>query len=234
MPVSRPKAGPSLLQDHASKKRVHEIAKEQESLASKALLERLQAAGVEVKTASSSVEESLALRALGGDGASAAVAPVATAVAEPPVAKPPAPAVVERPASTPPPAATPSPTSAPTRVPPPASATSTTPAAQVATLLLAVRPRAAAPTAAVSDPAPQASIATSAPPPAPDALLRPHDPPSRRPTRPPHPPRGWCRAPEHSRPRRRAPRPSGCDPRATRAQASVLPRAPLSRGAAAW
>jgi translation initiation factor IF-2 len=35
-----------------SKKRVHEIAKEQ-GVASKALIERLQAAGVEVKTASS-------------------------------------------------------------------------------------------------------------------------------------------------------------------------------------
>ena len=54
-----------------SKKRVHEIAKEQ-GVASKALIDRLQAAGVEVKTASSSVEESLALRALGADGATAA------------------------------------------------------------------------------------------------------------------------------------------------------------------
>ncbi len=54
-----------------SKKRVHEIAKER-GLPSKALIERLRAAGVEVKTASSSVEESLALRALGADGAAPA------------------------------------------------------------------------------------------------------------------------------------------------------------------
>ncbi len=118
-----------------SKKRVHEIAKEQ-GLASKALIERLRAAGVEVKTASSSVEESLALRALGGDSASAAAAPVATAVVEPPVAKPPTPPVVERPAPTPSPTSTPSPT----------------PLA-----------RTVAPAAAVSDPA-QASVATAPPP----------------------------------------------------------------------
>ncbi len=119
-----------------SKKRVHEIAKEQ-GVASKALIERLQAAGVEVKTASSSVEESLALRALGGDGASAAVAPVATAVAEPPAAKPATPPIVERPPPTP----------SPTSTPPPAPVARTVP-----------------PTAAVSDPAPQASVATAPPP----------------------------------------------------------------------
>jgi translation initiation factor IF-2 len=135
-----------------SKKRVHEIAKEQ-GVASKALIERLQAAGVEVKTASSSVEESLALRALGGDGASAAAAPVATAVVEPPVAKPPTPPVVERPAPTP-------------------SQTSTPPPAPVV--------RAAPPAAAVSDPAPQASVATAPPPigdlPAPARAAAPADP----------------------------------------------------------
>jgi translation initiation factor IF-2 len=119
-----------------SKKRVHEIAKEQ-GVASKALIERLRAAGVEVKTASSSVEESLALRALGGDGASAAAAPVATAVVEPPVAKPPTPAVVERPVPTP-------------------SQTSTLPPAPVV--------RAAPPAATGSEPAPQASVAAAPPP----------------------------------------------------------------------
>jgi len=55
-----------------SKKRVHEIAKEQ-GLPSRELLEKLKAAGVEVKTASSSVEEAAALKALengpnGGNG----------------------------------------------------------------------------------------------------------------------------------------------------------------------
>jgi translation initiation factor IF-2 len=119
-----------------SKKRVHEIAKEQ-GVASKALIERLQAAGVEVKTASSSVEESLALRALGGDGASAAAAPVATAVAEPPVAKPPTPPIVERPA--------PIPTSTPTPTPAPVA-------------------RTVPPAAAVSDPASRTSTATAPPP----------------------------------------------------------------------
>ncbi len=47
-----------------SKKRVHEIAKEH-GLSSKELLEKLQAAGVEAKAASSSVEESAALKAFG-------------------------------------------------------------------------------------------------------------------------------------------------------------------------
>ena len=53
-----------------SKKRVHEIAKEQ-GLSSKELLEKLNAAGVEAKAAASSVEEAAALKALGADGASA-------------------------------------------------------------------------------------------------------------------------------------------------------------------
>ncbi len=46
-----------------SKKRVHEIAKEQ-GLSSKELLEKLHAAGVEAKAAASSVEEAVALKAL--------------------------------------------------------------------------------------------------------------------------------------------------------------------------
>jgi translation initiation factor IF-2 len=53
-----------------SKKRVHEIAKEQ-GVSSKELLEKLEAAGVAAKAAASSVEEVDALRALGGNGASA-------------------------------------------------------------------------------------------------------------------------------------------------------------------
>jgi translation initiation factor IF-2 len=52
-----------------SKKRVHEIAKER-GVESKALLAQLKAAGVDVKTVSSSIDESLALRALNTDGAS--------------------------------------------------------------------------------------------------------------------------------------------------------------------
>ncbi len=54
-----------------SKKRVHEIAKER-GVESKALLEQLKAAGVDVKTVSSSIDESLVLRTLSTDGASAA------------------------------------------------------------------------------------------------------------------------------------------------------------------
>jgi translation initiation factor IF-2 len=52
-----------------SKRRVYEIAKEQ-GVSSKELVERLIAAGVDVKAAASTVEESLALSALTGDGAS--------------------------------------------------------------------------------------------------------------------------------------------------------------------
>jgi translation initiation factor IF-2 len=53
-----------------SKKRVHEIAKEQ-GISSKDLLEKLNAAGVTAKVAASSVEEADALRVLGANGASA-------------------------------------------------------------------------------------------------------------------------------------------------------------------
>jgi translation initiation factor IF-2 len=49
-----------------AKKRIHEIAKEQ-GLSSKDVLDKLQAAGLDVKAASSSVEEGDALRAMSGD-----------------------------------------------------------------------------------------------------------------------------------------------------------------------
>ncbi len=62
-----------------AKKRIHEIAKER-GLSSKEVLAKLQAAGLEVKAAASSVEESDALRVLGaGNGAGAAAAPAAKA-----------------------------------------------------------------------------------------------------------------------------------------------------------
>ena len=51
-----------------SKKRVHEIAKEQ-GISSKELLDKLAAAGVAAKAAASSVEEADALRAINGNGA---------------------------------------------------------------------------------------------------------------------------------------------------------------------
>jgi translation initiation factor IF-2 len=107
-----------------SKKRVHEIAKEQ-GLSSKELLEKLKAAGVEAKAAASSVDEAVALKALGANGASgngsagngspaavkskdtAAVAvapPVATATTTAPAAgqdKPSAPPARQAPSATP-------------------------------------------------------------------------------------------------------------------------------------
>ncbi len=57
-----------------SKKRVHEIAKEQ-GLSSKELLDKLHAVGVEAKTASSSVEEGAVLKALGNGSPSAQTPP---------------------------------------------------------------------------------------------------------------------------------------------------------------
>src|SRR3954467_4761887 len=58
-----------------AKKRVHEIAKSQ-GMSSKEVLAKLQAAGLEVKAAASSVEESDALKALGGgNGAAPAQGP---------------------------------------------------------------------------------------------------------------------------------------------------------------
>src|SRR6202035_1387551 len=56
-----------------SKKRVHEIAKEQ-GMSPKVALARMQAAGMKVGAASSSVDEATALQALGNGGAQAAEA----------------------------------------------------------------------------------------------------------------------------------------------------------------
>jgi translation initiation factor IF-2 len=113
-----------------SKKRVHEIAKEQ-GLSSKELLEKLHAAGVEAKAAASSVEEAVALKALGGsdgaapstNGASAPAPPAvkasASATAAPPAPKQAAPA---KPAPAPPATAAQSPAAAPTTSTAPGSA----------------------------------------------------------------------------------------------------------------
>ena len=113
-----------------SKKRVHEIAKEQ-GLSSKELLEKLHAAGVEAKAAASSVEEAVALKALGGsdgaapstNGASAPAPPAvkasASATAAPPAPKQAAPA---KPAPAAPAAAAQSPAAAPTTSTAPGSA----------------------------------------------------------------------------------------------------------------
>jgi translation initiation factor IF-2 len=98
-----------------SKKRVHEIAKEQ-GLSSKELLEKLKAAGIEAKAAASSVDQDAALKALGvaapasSNGAPAKPAGKPKAPAAPPAAAaapsppPTAPAPVASPASAPAPA----------------------------------------------------------------------------------------------------------------------------------
>jgi translation initiation factor IF-2 len=72
------------------KKRVHEIAKEQ-GLTSKELMDKLNAAGMQVKTASSSLDEAAVLAALRSNGASAPVAAPAPPPPSPPAAAPPVP-----------------------------------------------------------------------------------------------------------------------------------------------
>ncbi|HTX29933.1 MAG TPA: translation initiation factor IF-2 [Solirubrobacteraceae bacterium] len=97
-------------------KRVHQIAKER-GLASKDLLERLRAAGVDVKAASSNVDEDVALKVLGnGAGAPAQTADGKTAdPAKPAAPVPPKPAASApaAPAATPAAAPTPQPQAAP-------------------------------------------------------------------------------------------------------------------------
>ncbi len=127
-----------------SKKRVHEIAKEH-GLSSKELLEKLHAAGIEAKAAASSVEEAVALKALGGsDGAASTNGSAATATQAPP-AKAAAPARASAP-----PAKPPEPTAKP---PAPATAAATT--------------APPAPPAAKPAPAPQAAAAPGEAPAAP-------------------------------------------------------------------
>jgi translation initiation factor IF-2 len=135
-----------------SKKRVHEIAKEQ-GLSSKELLAKLHAAGIEAKAAASSVEEAVALKALGEGSAGASPssnggstsAEARTAVAErpPAAAAKPAPAAAKPAAAPAKPAAKPAPAAAPAKAPAPAQP----PAAQ--------RPAAAAAAAPAAPPAAQ-------------------------------------------------------------------------------
>jgi translation initiation factor IF-2 len=121
-----------------SKKRVHELAKEH-GLSSKELLEKLKAAGIEVKAAASSIDEDAALKALGVGGAGAtpvsangAPAPAAAVPAAPPAAPAPAVAapapVVASPAPSAP-ASAPAPAAGGTATAPVASAPATAPAA---------------------------------------------------------------------------------------------------------
>ncbi|MEA2208730.1 MAG: translation initiation factor, partial [Solirubrobacteraceae bacterium] len=130
-----------------SKKRVHEIAKEH-GLSSKELLELLHAAGIEAKAAASSVEEALALKAL-GDGASPAATSNGAAKASPPNGAAPAAdqAGAKQPSSGAPEASSPS-----------ASAQPAAPAAAAASDTPQASPDAPAPTSA----APGASAASSA------------------------------------------------------------------------
>ncbi|MBV8431968.1 MAG: translation initiation factor IF-2 [Solirubrobacterales bacterium] len=100
-------------------KRVHQIAKER-GLASKDVLERLRAAGVDVKAASSNVDEDVALKVLGnGAGASApaadgrASAPAADGRTAPAAPAQPKPEARQPAAPPPPPAPKPQPEAAP-------------------------------------------------------------------------------------------------------------------------
>ena len=123
-----------------SKKRVHEIAKEQ-GISSKDLLEKLNAAGVAAKVAASSVEEADALRVLGANGAppKAATKPVAsgTSTPAPSMSTPPA-TLVSTPAASP-------------------------PSAPAAPTAQATAPAAVAPSAAVSDGVPASAPSETAP-----------------------------------------------------------------------
>ena len=120
-----------------SKKRVHEIAKEQ-GISSKDLLEKLNAAGVAAKAAASSVEETDALRALGANGASAA----ATANAS-------------KPPSAPAPAASASPAASATAKAP----TATTPATNSTDMPKTSAPASPAPSSTTAQSAPTAEAA---------------------------------------------------------------------------
>jgi translation initiation factor IF-2 len=136
-----------------SKKRVHEIAKEQ-GLSSKELLEKLKAAGVEAKAAASSVEESAALKALGVSSGSAVSngAPAQPAVESSiPAAAKPATAVAP-PANVAAPAP-PAPSSSPAAAPP-ASKPPVTPAATPGSASLTAAPAASAPPAPAAPTAP--------------------------------------------------------------------------------
>jgi translation initiation factor IF-2 len=96
-----------------SKKRVHEIAKEQ-GLSSKELLEKLKAAGIDAKAAASSVEEGAALKALGGGAPPASASSNGGSVAAPSAASQPPPSAAAT-ATAPP--STPAPSSAATATP---------------------------------------------------------------------------------------------------------------------
>jgi translation initiation factor IF-2 len=132
-----------------SKKRVHEIAKEQ-GLSSKELLEKLKAAGIEAKAAASSVEEAAALQALGVAAPAAPASSNGGSAAAPAAVSPPQQSAAAATKSAPTtPAATASPASA-------AGSPSAPPAAPAAAAAAAPAPASAA-TGAPAAPAPGAS-----------------------------------------------------------------------------
>jgi translation initiation factor IF-2 len=134
-----------------SKKRVHEIAKEQ-GLSSKELLEKLHAAGIEAKAAASSVEEAQALKALGGGATAAASTTNGTAPPSPAPATPKAPAASAPPAPAPPAPSPSAPTaSAPTA--PPKAAPQAAPSSSATPAATPMPPAPATPTASAAAPA---------------------------------------------------------------------------------
>ncbi|HEX4482886.1 MAG TPA: translation initiation factor IF-2 [Solirubrobacteraceae bacterium] len=158
-----------------SKKRVHEIAKEQ-GLSSKELLEKLKAAGVEAKAAASSIDEAVALKALANGTPPAATngaaspngaAAVKTAADAPPAKAQPS-AASAPPASAPtPPAAPAKPAAAPAQPQAQAAAAAPPAAVTAASSSAAAAPPGAAPAAATpagSSAAPGAPAASAATP----------------------------------------------------------------------
>jgi len=106
------------------KKRVHEIAKEH-GLTAKEVLERLRAAGHDVKAAASSVDEEVALKVLNGGATAAPAAP-----AKPAAETKPAPAAKSAPQAAPPQAKPAAPPEAKPAAPPPTAKAAPEPAAQ--------------------------------------------------------------------------------------------------------
>ncbi len=157
-----------------SKKRVHEIAKEQ-GLSSKELLEKLKAAGIEAKAAASSVEEGAALKALGigagGAPASSNGAPASTSAASTPAAPAAearaktAPAAASAPASAPAataPSPAPAAASPAAAAPTPTAAAASPAAASTAAGTTTAAPTATAPAATTADATAAAAAAASA------------------------------------------------------------------------
>jgi translation initiation factor IF-2 len=140
-----------------TKKRVHEIAKEQ-GLSSKELLEKLKAAGVEAKAAASSVEETVALQALGANGNGAPPKAQATNTATAKIA-PPATAAAAKPTAAAGPAnlAAPPATKAPS-APAAGKAPAQQPAGQVSVTARVATPPNGSPVAQPAPPSPSASV----------------------------------------------------------------------------